>query len=393
MKYQELFHQILTQPEHVYVDSAASTLTLDSVVAKMDKYYHEYRSNTHRGLYTSSAKATEEVEHTRQIIADYVGAHPNQIVFTSGTTAGINHLARALFELSPHMQVAITDIEHHSNHLPWLRCMQTNNQKLHIIPTNEGKINPNILEQTLKNQKIDVLAFPWVSNIFGTVQDLDEIFRITKDHQVKTVVDACQGIAHHNPHNLKDADAIVFSGHKMFGPTGVGAIRLSKELSETLPPFFLGGGMIEYVDYQKATYAQDPTKFEAGTLPIAEIIGWQKSFDWLKTLDLEKTNQEEIELASQVRDIIKKHLPLTQFLTSEKTNIITFHHPHITSLDIVSTLATDKIAAREGHHCVQPYHRTQGLKSTVRLSFAAYNSPRDIQHIEQAFLTISKLFL
>jgi selenocysteine lyase/cysteine desulfurase len=394
MKLQDQFYPLVHRPKDVYLDSAATTLTLNSVVVEIEKYYQEYRANTHRGIYESSSLATKKVEESRQAIANYFASKPEQIIFTSGTTAGLNHLATSLFQLSPKLTVAITDIEHHSNHLPWLRELQKQGRKLHIIPTEDGRINPLVLKGFLDIHKIDIFAFPWVSNIFGTAQDLESIFTITQKAGVKTIIDACQGVAHYPVDSLKPADAIVFSGHKIYGPTGVGVIRLSEELTNVLPPFFVGGGMIDTVDYQEVTFTEAPSKFEAGTLPISQIIGLKKAIDWLQNQNLNALRQDEISLASQARTIIEEQLPGVQFLTTDPLSaIVSFWHPEIPVFDLTRVLAEDHIATRGGHHCVQPYHRKKGLKGTVRLSFAAYNSLEDIQKLEDALITVKKIFL
>lgn len=394
MKLQDQFYPLVHRPKDVYLDSAASSLTLNTVVTEIEKYYQEYRANTHRGLYESSNLATQKVEEARQAIADYFSSKPEEIIFTAGTTAGLNHLARALFDQNPKLNVAITDIEHHANHLPWLRELQKKGRKLHIIPTKDGRIQSQDLEEFLVSNQIDMLAFPWVSNIFGTSQDLEAIFKITKKLAVKAIVDACQGIAHYPVSVLAPADAIVFSGHKMYGPTGVGVVKLSEELSKSLPPFFVGGGMIDVVDYHEVTYAEAPSKFEAGTLPISQIIGLKKTIDWLQAQDLDDLRQTEFKLATQARDIIESQLPGVKFLTTDpESTIVSFWHPDIPVFDMTRVLAEEHIAARGGHHCVQPYHRKIGVKGTVRLSFGAYNSTEDLQKLEHALITIHKIFL
>lgn len=394
MKLQDQFYPLVHRPRDVYLDSAASTLTLNSVVEEIEAYYQEYRANTHRGLYETSAKATDKVEATRQKLANYFSVSESQIIFTSGTTAGLNHLARALFEQNPKLSVAITDIEHHANHLPWLKEVQKKGRKLHILDTKDGKINPQTLEVFLTTNNVDLLAFPWVSNIFGTVQDLDAIFEVTQKLQVKTIVDACQGVAHYPVQGLSQADAVVFSGHKMYGPTGVGVIRLSKDLTETLPPFFVGGGMIDTVDYHEVTFAEAPAKFEAGTLPIAEIIGLEKAIKWLGAQNLDLIRGEEVALATAARQLIQEHLPGVKFLTQDpQSTIVTFWHPNLPVFDITRVLAEDHIAVRGGHHCVQPYHHKLNIKGTARISLAAYNSPEDLEKLEQALITIHKIFL
>lgn len=394
MKLQDQFYPLVHRPKDVYLDSAASSLTLNSVVTEIERYYQEYRSNTHRGVYESSSLATHKVEKTREIIAEYFQSNLEQIIFTPGTTAGLNYLANALFEQNPKLTVAVTDIEHHANHLPWLRQLQKKGRQLHIIPTEDGKINPETLESMIQEYEIDLFAFPWVSNIFGIAQDIEAIFEITTKNQTRTIVDACQGIAHYSVENLAPADAIVFSGHKMYGPTGVGVVRLSDELINSLPPFLVGGGMVDTVDYHEVTFAKSPTKFEAGTLPIAQIIGLKKAFDWLEEQDLKTIQQEESELSLQARVLIEEHLPEARFLTTNlKSTIVSFWHPKIPVFDITRVLAEEHIAARGGHHCVQPYHNKLNIKGTVRLSFAAYNSPEDIQKLEHALITIKKIFL
>src|SRR3989344_7002490 len=259
----------------VYLDNAASSLTPQQVLNAMNKYYQEYRANVHRGIYEFSEKATEEYENAHEIVADFINASPEEIIFTRNTTESLNLLAYTLTQqLEKDDEIVLTEMEHHSNIVPWQLAANKKGLKLKFIKvTEEGNLDMQHAASII-NKKTKILSVMHVSNVLGTINPVKELGKLAHKNSAIFIVDAAQSIPH-MPIDVKaiDADFMAFSGHKMLGPTGIGVLYGKKHLLEKLPPFLTGGGTISEVTFQQTRFREPPARYEAGTPPIAEAIG------------------------------------------------------------------------------------------------------------------------
>ncbi len=389
----------------VYLDSAATALTPQPVLDKMNEYYTEYGANIHRGLYEMSDRATQEYEAVRSKVATFIKADTDEIVFTSGTTQGLNILARSIGKtLGPGDNVVLTEYEHHANLIPWQEAAKTFGFELRFVPLNTenwklsaqggsalgGEARNEIDENT------KVVSFAHVSNSLGIVTNADELIARSKEVGAVTIVDAAQSIVH-MPVDVKklDCDYLVFSGHKLYGPTGVGVVFGKKERLEVLEPSTFGGDMILDVSYENASWNDIPHRFEAGTPNIAGVIGLGASIDFVQNVGIENIAKHENQLTSQ---LINK---LTQLegvniigpqTSKSRAPVVSFTidgiHPH----DIAEILNRHNIAIRAGHHCTQPLMKKLGIPGTARISFGMYNTEDDITRVVEAIKDVISLF-
>lgn len=380
----------------VYLDSAASTQTPSCVLSAMDEYYREYRANIHRGLYDLSAHATEKYEEVREKVAAFLGAERNEIIFTSGTTHGMNLLSRGLCKnLKAGDNIVLTRYEHHANLVPWQEYARENGIELRFIELKNFELDldsaKNLIDQNTK-----IVSFGLVSNVLGTIAPVKEIIGLAKNVAALTVVDAAQALAHMpiNVHEL-DCDFLVFSGHKIYGPTGIGVLYGKKERLENLEPFFYGGDMIREVTYEKSSWAEIPERFEGGTPNIAGAIGLGAALEFIKTLGFEKIQEHEQRLT---KILIEKLLEIegVKIIGTEnlenRIGVISFTldgiHPH----DIAEILNRDKVCIRAGHHCAMPLMKFFNLSGTARISLGIYNTEKDIEKCAESIQKVKNIF-
>lgn len=373
----------------VYLDNAATSQKPNQVIETLDKYYREYNSNIHRGVHTLSETATAVYETAREKVKSFVNANSTkEIIFVRGATEAINLVAQSFGRdsLGPEDEIIITELEHHSNIVPWqLLCEQTG-AKLHYIPINDaGEL---ILEEyeKLLNKKTSIVAVGHISNALGTINPIKDI--IDKAHAVgaKVLVDGAQAV----PHTKVDVqqlgcDFYVFSGHKLFGPTGIGVLYGREALLDSMPPYQGGGDMIQTVSMTKSTFNALPHKFEAGTPHIAGVIGLGAAIDYVNELDLDVTAQYENELLDYANEQAAQIANLLFVGTAKnKTSILSFTldriHPH----DIGTILDGEGVAIRAGHHCAMPVMERFGIPATARASFAFYNTREEVDALIQA---------
>lgn len=386
-------------PDLVYLDSAASTQTPQVVLDAMDEYYTEYRANIHRGLYDLSARATEKYEEAREKVAAFIGAEKNEVIFTSGTTHGLNLLARGLCKnLKAGDNIVLTSLEHHANLVPWQEYAREKGVELRFIELNDNyELDINSTKQRIdKNTK--VVSFSLVSNVLGTITiaNIPEIFEYAQSVGAITVVDAAQAMAHMGPDvKVLDCDFLVFSGHKMYGPTGIGVLYGKKERLETLEPFFYGGDMIREVTYEKSSWADIPERFEGGTPNIAGAIGLGAAVDFIQSIGILNIIQHEVPLQEKLFEELNKIEGLKIIgpeFGEPRIGVVSFTlegiHPH----DIAEILNRDNVCIRAGHHCAMPLMKKLNLFGTNRISIGVYNTEEDIEKCVAAIQKVKTIF-
>ncbi len=371
-------------PELIYLDSSATNQRPRVVINAISDYYTKYNSNVHRGLYPISIQATEKYDAARKSVSELIGAEFEEIVFTGGATDALNGLATSLYKsgrLQSGDRVLLTPIEHHSNILPW--------QALPGIELKYFEVTDNF-ELDFENSGVDLqgvklLTLPFVSNVTGTLFKAAEIIEWAKSINpgIIIVVDAAQGLSHHRI-NVKElgVDFMVFSGHKSFGPTGVGVLYGKKELLQEIEPYRYGGGMISDVSRESTSWAGLPEKFEAGTPNIAQVIGMGAAVEFIKQIGIETIEEHEKELNIYAADSLEGIDGLELFHPTPPENhssVFSFHIPGIHPHDIAEYLGNKNICIRAGHHCTQILHKEiLEVPATSRISLALYNTKEDI---------------
>lgn len=394
--YKKLFPIFEKNPELVYLDSGATALKLKIVLEKMMEYYSEFSANIHRGLYPISEKATEEYEEARKKVAKFLGAkHESEIIFTSGTTAGINLVARSWGEenILEGEEIVVTEMEHHSNLVPWQELVKRKKAVLKYIEVDENyKLNLNNLEKII-TPKTKILALTQVSNVLGTINPIKEIVKKVRalNPKMAVLVDGAQAVAH-MPVNVVDLDVdfYVFSGHKMYGPTGVGVLWTKASRQLEMRPSVFGGGMIKEVTKEMTTYPLGPEAFEAGTPPIAEVIGLAVAVDFINSIGWKEIEEKEKELTEYTLKSLKK-IPEVKIFgpKDERGGVISISlsgkdMPGAHDLgDILGRKFN--VCVRSGHHCAMPLHHKFGLDlGTTRISLGIYNEKKDIDVLVEA---------
>jgi cysteine desulfurase/selenocysteine lyase len=389
--------QVIKGKRLCYLDSAATTLKPLAVIDEIDKYYRSETSNVHRGLYWLSENATFKFEETRDKITSLINSPDrSQVIFTKGTTEAVNLVAqsygRSFFKKGD--VILLSQMEHHSNIVPWQMIAEEVGAIIKVIPINEkGEI---ILEEYKKLLKDNVkfVSVVYVSNALGTINPVKDMIKLAHEKGAKVFIDAAQAVSHLKVDVVDlDADFLAFSGHKMFGPTGVGVLYGKKELLENMPPYQGGGDMIDVVTFEKTTYNNLPHKFEAGTPPIASVIALGKAVDYLLQVGFEKIHNIETELLEYGTKKLSSIPGLKIYGEAQnKTSVISFGidgiHPH----DLASLIDKEGVAIRTGHHCTQPLMKFFKVPATCRASFSIYNNQEDIDQLYLSLLKIKTFF-
>ena len=374
------------QPDNfVYLDSSATTLKPQSVIDAVAGYYSKYSANVHRSIYAIGEEATAEYEGSRLKVAKLINANTKSIIFTRGTTESINLVAYtwARKNIKAGDENLLTEMEHHSNLIPWQLCAQETGAILKHIPFNEdGTLDLSDPEKwfTHKTKLVSVIH---QSNVFGTVNPIKDIIKIAHDVGAIVLVDAAQSVPHQTVDvQDMDCDFLAFSGHKMLGPTGVGVLYGKPELLEAMPPFLGGGEMIRTVSLNDSTWNDIPWKFEAGTPNIAQAIGLGAAVDYINQIGMETIHNREQELLNYA---LEKMLEIPEIniygAAPERGAVISFNVDNIHPHDLAQFLDYDGIAIRAGHHCAQPIMKKLGVSATGRASFYVYNSKDDVDRL------------
>lgn len=389
--------QVIKGKRLAYLDSAATTLKPKCVIDEMDRYYRLETSNVHRGLYWLSENATTKFESTRDKIATLINSPDRkQIIFTKGTTESVNLVAYSYVKqfLKKGDTILLSQMEHHSNIVPWQLAAEANGLNIRVIPINEkGEI---ILSEYKKLLTPDVkfVSVVYVSNALGTINPIKEMVKLAHDNGAKFFVDAAQAIAHKKVDVVDlDCDFLAFSGHKMFGPTGVGVLFGKEELLEKMPPYQGGGDMIDVVTFEKTTYNNLPHKFEAGTPSISAVIGLGAAVDYINKVGLTNIKEAEDELLKYGTQKLKS-IPGLKIIgeAENKASVISFAldgiHPH----DLATLIDKEGVAIRTGHHCAQPLMKFFNVPATCRASLSIYNNQEDIDQLYHALIKVKKFF-
>ncbi len=378
----------------IYFDSAATAQKPQVVIDAITDFYQNHYGTVHRAVYELAVYSTQAYQTARQKIKDFLNASKvEEIIFTRGTTESINMVAYSFGKafVKPNDEILITAMEHHSNIVPWQMLCEERGAILKVAPINErGEL---IIEefQKLLNPKTKLVAITHISNSLGTINPIKQIVKMAHQAGAKVLVDGAQS-APHIPIDVQDLDVdfFVFSGHKMFGPTGIGILYGKEKLLDLMPPYQGGGDMIETVTFPKSTYNVLPLKFEAGTPMIAEVIGLGVAIDYISNIGLESIQLREHELLDYASNKLKQINGLHIIGTSEnKGALISFTVDGVHPLDIGTMLDLKGIAVRTGHHCAQPVMRFFNAdKGTVRISFAFYNTIEEIDIFTNALIEI-----
>jgi cysteine desulfurase/selenocysteine lyase len=379
----------------IYFDNGATSQKPQCVIDAINKYYSKDNSNIHRGVHYLSQMATNQYEASRKTIQNYINAPlVEEVVFTKGTTDGINLLAHSLGEgLSEGDEVLISEMEHHSNIVPWQMLCERKKCLLKIIPINEkGELDMLAAEQLI-NSKTKIISITHISNSLGTINPVKTLIQLAKKVGAYSIIDGAQSIQH-MPIDVQDlgCDFFVFSGHKVFGPTGIGILYGKKEILDAIPPYQGGGDMIDKVTFEKTTYNELPFKFEAGTPNIAGAICLGTAFEYLNGLNLKAIQEYESKLLSHAESELLKIEDLRIIGTAnKKASVVSFIIDGIHPFDIGTLLDKLGIAVRTGHHCTQPLMEKFKIPGTIRASFAFYNTIEEVDYFIEALKRCIKM--
>ena len=382
-----------------YLDSGATTQKPIQVIKAVEEFYEKYNANPHRGAYSLSMEATEIYENTRTKISKFINSkHREEIIFSKNATESLNLLAYSygMDNLKEDDEVVISIMEHHSNLVPWQKVTKATRSKLKYMYINdEYEISDEEIENKITD-KTKIVGITYVSNVLGTINNIEKIIKYAHKKGAIVIVDASQSIPHMkmDVQNL-DCDFLVFSGHKMLAPLGIGVLYGKRELLNKMSPFLMGGDMIEYVYEQDTTFAPLPNKFEAGTQNVEGVIGLGAAIDYIENLGYDKIQEIEEEIVEYAREELSKLDYLILYLTPNKENhsgVISFNingvHPH----DVASILDSEGVCVRSGNHCAQPLMRFLGIDSTCRASFYFYNTKEDVDKLVKALNKAYEMF-
>ena len=390
---------IFENSDIVYLDSGATTQKPKYVIEKIEEFYNKYNANVHRGAYSLSVESSRIYEETRNKIAKFINAkHTEEIIFTKNSTESLNLIAYSygLDNLKKDDDVVISIMEHHSNLVPWQYVTEKTGSNLKYMYINSNfEIDEEEIKQKITD-KTKIVAITHVSNVLGTINNVQQIIKYAHKKGAVVLVDASQSIPHMkiDVQNL-DADFLVFSGHKMFAPLGIGVLYGKKEILNEMKPFMMGGDMIEYVYEQKTTFAPLPNKFEAGTQNVEGVMGLGAAIDYIEKIGYNKIAEIENEVIDYAREELSKLDFLTLYMTPNRENhssVISCNikgvHPH----DVASILDRVNVCVRSGNHCAQPLMRYLGIDSTCRVSFSIYNTKEDVDKLVNGLQKAYEMF-
>ena len=383
-----------------FLDNAATTQKPQCVIDALVRFYENYNCNVSRGVYTLAEEATGIYEEGRKTVAEFIGAEScGNIIFTRGTTESINLVASAWSQpnLKAGDRIIVTEMEHHSNLVPWQLAAQSSGVELIFCPiTPEGRLDLEVLEELLTDS-VKLLAVTAVSNVLGTANPIAKIVEKVHERDVPVLVDAAQAVAR-MPIDVSewDCDFLAFSGHKVYGPTGIGVLYAKNERLDDMRPYQGGGGMIRQVGQQSSTWADVPQKFEAGTPPVAEVFGLMSALEYISNVGMLEIKKHEQDLMTHTLEKIQEFTDLELYGPADSTDrsgVLSFNlrevHPH----DVAQVLDENGIAVRAGHHCTQILHERLGIAASVRMSFGLYNEVPEIDRLFSALEQVRKFFI
>jgi cysteine desulfurase / selenocysteine lyase len=394
-----IFRKKINGKDLVYLDNASTTQKPYTVIDSITDFYSNYNSNIHRAVYQLAEEATKMYEQSREKIAKFINARPEEIIFTRNTTESINLIAHswARLNLKRDDGVAITEIEHHSNIVPWQILSQEIGTRLEYVGIDEnGFLDLEHMIELISSKKIKLVSLSHMSNVLGTIVPIERIIRIAHENGIPVIVDGAQSVPH-MPVNVKsmDCDFLVFSAHKMLGPTGVGVLYAKKEHLEKMKPFLGGGDMIKEVFKFHTDYNEVPYKFEAGTPNIADVVGFGAAIEYLEKIGMENIRKHEIYLTDYALESMLSLKYVTIYGPrdpNERGGVISFNiadiHPH----DLATIMNDHGIAIRSGHHCAQVLMQRLDVPATSRASFYIYNTKEEIDSFVNAIKEAGRIF-
>lgn len=394
-----IFKKKINGKELVYLDNASTTQKPYSVINSITDFYSNYNSNIHRAVYQLAEEATTLYEQSREKIANFINVRPEEIVFTRNTTESINLIAHswARTNLKEDDGVAITELEHHSNIVPWQILSQEIGTRLEYIGIDEnGFLDLEYLIELISSKKVRLVSLSHMSNVLGTIVPIERIIKIAHENDIPVLVDGAQSVPH-MPVDVKnmDCDFLVFSAHKMLGPTGVGVLYAKKGVLEKMRPFMGGGDMIKEVFKFHTNYNEVPYKFEAGTPNIADVVGFGAAIDYLEKIGMENIRKHEIDLTEYALESMLSINHLTVYGPRDpnyRGGVISFNiadiHPH----DLATIMNDHGIAIRSGHHCAQVLMQRLDVPATSRASFYIYNTKEEIDKFVNAIKEAGRIF-
>ena len=394
-----IFRKKINGKDLVYLDNASTTQKPYTVIDSITDFYSNYNSNIHRAVYQLAEEATKMYEQSREKIANFINARPEEIVFTRNTTESINLIAHswARLNLKKDDGVAITELEHHSNIVPWQILSQEIGTRLEYVGIDEnGFLDLEHMIELIASKKIKLVSLSHMSNVLGTIVPIERIIRIAHENGIPVIVDGAQSVPH-MPVNVKnmDCDFLVFSAHKMLGPTGVGVLYAKKEYLEKMKPFLGGGDMIKEVFKFHTNYNEVPYKFEAGTPNIADVVGFGAAIEYLEKIGMENIRKHEIYLTDYALESMLSLKYATIYGPrdpKDRGGVISFNiadiHPH----DLATIMNDHGIAIRSGHHCAQVLMQRLDVPATSRASFYIYNTKEEIDRFVNAIKEAGRIF-
>ena len=394
-----IFKKKINGKDLVYLDNASTTQKPYSVINSITDFYSNYNSNIHRAVYQLAEEATDLYEQSRKKIANFINVRPEEIVFTRNTTESINLIAHswARSNLKKDDVIAITEIEHHSNIVPWQILCQEIGTRLEYVGIDEsGFLDVEYLIELISSRKVKLVSISHMSNVLGTIVPIERIIKTAHQYKIPVIVDGAQSVPH-MPVDAKnlDCDFLVFSAHKMLGPTGVGVLYAKKELLEKMKPFMGGGDMIKEVFKFHTNYNEVPYKFEAGTPNIADVVGFGAAVDYLEKIGMENIRKYEIYLTEYALESMQslKYIIIYGPMDSKfRGGVISFNiadiHPH----DLATIMNDHGIAIRSGHHCAQVLMQRLDVPATSRASFYIYNTKEEIDKFVNAIKEAGRIF-
>ena len=374
----------------IYFDNGASTQRPQTVIDAMNDCYERTYANVHRGIHWLSEQASAQYEQARMAVQRFINApHNNEVIFSSGTTASINLVAHAWGNqnLKADDEILLTIFEHHSNIVPWQQLAARTGAKVRFVSIDEqGNLDLEDFRRQL-NSKTKMVAFAAVSNVLGAIQPVGELVKLSHDAGARVLVDAAQSVPHQSTDvQALDADFVVFSGHKMLGPSGVGILWGKQDILESMPPFLGGGSMIDQVTIDGFTPGELPARFEAGTPPIVEAIGLAAAIEYLNSINIEAIGQHEHQLVVAACEAMSEieGLKILGPRVDQRAGLVSFVIDGVSPQDISILLDQQGVAIRAGHHCAMPLHQSLDIRASCRASFYLYNTLEEVAYFGEA---------